>query len=177
MSVDNNTSNIAGIEEDYITDIREQTVTTQTGDEIPVRWVQFRVPLRTDSDFSVGGIADLRSIRFMRMYMTDFQERTVLRLGSLDLVRGDYITYDQPIVPDGNNPTTGNTTFNVEAVSQEVTTNYVTPPGVRREEFINNNTSVRNDEQSLALTVKRLKPDDSRGVLKIFLWICVSMKP
>jgi len=169
MSVDNNTSNIAGIEEDYITDVREQTVTTQTGDEIPVRWVQFRVPLRTDSEFSVGGIADLRSVRFMRMYMTDFQERTVLRLGSLDLVRGDYITYDQPIVPNGNNPTTGNTTLNVEAVSQEVTTNYVTPPGVRREEFINNNTSVRNDEQSLSLTVKKLKPDDSRGVFKNYL--------
>ena len=169
MSVDNNTSNIAGIEEDYITDIREQTVTTQTGDEIPVRWVQFRVPLRTDSEFSVGGIADLRSIRFMRMYMTDFQQRTVLRLGSLDLVRGDYLTYDQPIVPDGNDPTIGNTTFNVEAVSEEVTTNYVTPPGVRREEFINNNTSVRNDEQSLSLTVKKLQPDDSRGVFKNYL--------
>jgi cell surface protein SprA len=169
MSVDNNTSNIAGIVEDYISDVREQTVTTQTGDQLNVRWVQFRVPLSTDSEFSKGGIADLRSIRFMRMYMTEFQQETVLRLGSLDLVRGDYITYDQPILPEGNDPGIGSTTFNVEAVSEEVTTNYVTPPGVRREEFINNNTSVRNDEQSLALTVKRLQPDDSRGVFKNYL--------
>ncbi|MFN2261015.1 MAG: cell surface protein SprA [Psychroflexus sp.] len=166
MSVDNNTSSIAGVDSDYITDVKETTTTLQNGQEIDARWVQFRVPLRTNSEYAVGGIADLRSIRFMRMYMTDFDQETILRLGTLDLVRGDYLTYDQPIVPDGSNPETGTTQLEVEAVSEEITSRYVTPPGVVREQIVNNNVAIREDEKSLALRVKNLQPEDSRGVFK-----------
>ena len=81
MSVDNNTSTQAGINQDYITDVRETTTTLPNGEQLPVRWVQFRVPLNTSEDFAVGGIADLRSVRFMRMYLTDFQQKIHLRLG------------------------------------------------------------------------------------------------
>ena len=169
MSVNNNTSGLAGVSEDYITDVKELTTTAPNGQEVPVRWVQFRVPLRTSQEFSVGGISDLRAIRFMRMYMTDFTQETILRMGSLDLVRGDYLTYDQPLVPDGTDPTiTPSTSFNVTPVSQEITSRYVTPPGVIREQIVNNNVVIREDEQSLALTVKNLQPEDSRAVFKNF---------
>jgi len=166
MSVENNTSSVAGIDADYITDVQEVVTTLQNGQEIEARWVQFRVPLRTSEEFAVGGISDLRSIRFMRMFMTDFSQETILRFGTLELVRGDYFTYDQPILPDGLNPNTGNTQFNVEAVSREITSNYVTPPGVIREELVNNNVAIREDEKSLALRVSNLQSEDSRGVFK-----------
>lgn len=166
MSVENNTSSRQGINSDYITDVQEVITTLQNGQEIEARWVQFRVPLRTSEEFAIGGISDLRSIRFMRMFMTDFSQETILRFGTLELVRGDYFTYDLPILPDGSNPTTGNTQFNSEAVSEEITSNYVTPPGVLREELVNNNVAIREDEKSLALRVSNLKSEDSRGVFK-----------
>lgn len=166
MSVENNTSSVAGIDTDYITDVQEVLTTLQNGQEIEARWIQFRVPLRTDEEYAIGGINDLRSIRFMRMFMTDFSQETILRFGTLELVRGDYFTYDLPILPDGSNPNTGNTQFNSEAVSQEITSNYVTPPGVLREELVNNNVAIREDEKSLSLRVVNLQPEDSRGVFK-----------
>lgn len=167
MSVDNNTSNIAGVNRDYISDVRETNASLPNGQQIPVRWIQYRVPLRTNQEFAVGGISDLRSVRFMRMFLTDFEQETILRFGSLDLIRGDYLTYDQPIVPDGSDPELNtNTLFNVEAVSEEITSAYVTPPGVVREQLVNNNVAVRNDEKSLALIVKNLEANDSRGVFK-----------
>ena len=169
MSVENNTSSRPGINQDYITDVKEVTVTSPNGEEVPARWVQFRVPLRTASQFAVGGISDLRAIRFMRLFLTDFQQETLLRFGSLDLVRGDYLTYDQPVLPNGTNPElTPQTSFSVAPVSEEITSTYVTPPGVIREQLVNNNVIVREDEQSLALTVKNLSPNDSRAVFKNF---------
>ncbi len=166
MSVQNNTSSRAGINSDYITDVKEVVTTLQNGEEKASRWVQFRVPLRTSEEFAVGGITDLRSVRFMRMFMTGFSQETILRFGTLDLVRGDYFTYDLPILPDGLNPNVGNTQFNSEAVSEEITSNYVTPPGVVREELVNNNVAIREDEKSLALRVSGLQANDSRGVFK-----------
>nr|WP_233494456.1 cell surface protein SprA [Mesonia sp. K7] len=169
MSVDNNTSTRPGIDNDYITDVKTQNVTLQNGQQMPVRWVQFKVPLRTGPDYAVNGIADLRSVRFMRMFLSDFSDDVVIRLGTLDLVRGDYRRYNQALVPDGSDPnTTSGTVFEMTAVSEEQTSDYVTPPGVVREEMINNNQNIREDEQSLALTVKNLAPQDSRAVYKNF---------
>lgn len=169
MSVDNNTSSQPGINSDYITDVKELNVTMQNGEQLPVRWIQFKVPLKTSSEYSVGGISDLRSVRFMRMFVTDFEDEVVLRFGTLDLVRGDYRKYTEAIVPDGSDPEIKTSTvLEAAAVSEEQTSDYVSPPGVVREEYLNNNTAVRQDEQSLALTVKNLEPDDSRAVYKNF---------
>ncbi|NGZ88796.1 T9SS outer membrane translocon Sov/SprA [Psychroflexus maritimus] len=169
MSVENNTSSVSGVNSDYITDVKEVVTTAPNGAEIPARWVQFRVPLRTSPEFSVGGISDLRAVRFMRMFLTEFQQETVLRFGTMDLVRGDYLTYDQPVVPNGTDPITNSaTTLEVAPVSEEITSRYVTPPGVIREQMVNNNVAIREDEQSLALTTKNLQPNDSRAVFKNF---------
>lgn len=169
MSVDNNTSTVPGINSDFITDVKEINVTLQNGDQLPVRWVQFKVPLRRDSEFAVGGISDLRSVRFMRMFLTDFEEDIVLRFGTLDLVRGDYRRYTEAIVPNGSDPEINTSTiFEMSAVSEEETSDYVSPPGVVREEYVNNNEAIRENEQSLALRVKKLEAGDSRAVYKNF---------
>lgn len=163
MDTENNT---------YITDVKEFMTTLENGRELPVRWVQFKVPIYEPTK-AVGGIADFRSIRFMRLYLSEFEEPTVLRFGTMDLVRGDYRRYTQSLDPDKSNPELEETLFEVSAVSIEENENrqpipYVLPPGLEREELLNNNTRIRQNEQSLALRVCGLEPRDARAVYKDF---------
>jgi cell surface protein SprA len=161
----------------YISDVIEIQRELPNGSVIPVRWVQFRVPIRQTEDpvvspgySRVGAISDFRAIRFMRMYMTDFTTDTYLRLGSLDLVRGDYRQFTQTLRPDGM-PTDPETVFEVQGVNIEnnatrVPVPYRLPPGVAREELRNQNQNIRQNEQSLALRVCGLDPNDARAVFK-----------
>jgi cell surface protein SprA len=161
MDVDNNR---------FITDVREVEVTLQNNQTQLARWVQFKVPVGSHTR-AVGGISDFRSIRFMRMYLTDFDQDVTLRFGTLDLVRGDYRRFTQSFHPSGVLPDNSNTLFEVESVSIEENASrqpipYVMPPGVFREELINNNTNVRQNEQALALRVCDLETEDARAVYK-----------
>ena len=156
----------------YITDVKEFSIDLPNGQQMPVRWLQFKVPIY-EPTAARGGIGDFRSIRFMRMYLTDFEDPTVLRFGTMDLVRGDYRRYTQTLDPDKSDPTNESTTFVVASVNIEENENrqpipYVLPPGVDREELMNNNTRVRQNEQSLSLVVCDLEPQDSRAVYKNF---------
>lgn len=160
------------IDNEFIVDERNINVQLQNGQTIPVRWLQFKVPVNQPTN-TVGGIADFRSIRFMRMYMSGFSQNTVLRMGTLQLMRGDYRRYALTLDPDLSNPNTENTLFEVTAVNILENENrdpipYVLPPGVYREELLNNNNNIRQDEQSLALTTCDLEPQDSRAVYKNF---------
>ncbi|MEG9327115.1 cell surface protein SprA [Salinimicrobium catena] len=157
---------------DYITDVKQFNTTLANGQEMPVRWLQFKVPIYEPTE-AIGGIGDFRSIRFMRMYLTNFEVPTVLRFGTMDLVRGDYRRYTQTLDPDKSNPANEETSFQVAAVSIEENENrqpipYVLPPGVDREELMNNNTRIRQNEQSLSLSVCELEPQDARAVYKNF---------
>ncbi|WP_450088440.1 T9SS outer membrane translocon Sov/SprA [Rasiella rasia] len=171
MSVENNTS-LNGGEQDFITDVREIDVTTQDNNTIPVRWVQFKVPI-SQPDEAINGISDFRSIRFMRMYMSQFSQNTVLRFGTLELVRGDYRRFTETLDITGEDPEMDDTVFENEAVNIEENDQrspipYVLPPGVFREELNNNNNLIRQNEQSLALRVCGLENQDGRGVYKNF---------
>lgn len=156
----------------YITDVKEMTTTLENGQEMPVRWLQFKVPIYEPTD-AKGGIGDFRSIRFMRLFLTDFEDPTVLRFGKMELVRGDYRRYTQTLDPDRSDPANENTMFEVSAVNIEDNENrqpipYVLPPGVDREELLNNNSRMRQNEQSLSLRVCGLEPQDARAVYKNF---------
>jgi cell surface protein SprA len=50
----------------------------------PETWYQFRVPIASYSR-KVGNIPDFKSIRFMRMYLTNWQDSVNLRFGKLEL--------------------------------------------------------------------------------------------
>jgi len=157
---------------EYITDVKEIQVTTQNNDVIPVRWVQFKVPIG-EPDQAINGISDFRSIRFMRMYLSQFSQSTVLRFGTLELVRGDYRRFQQTLDITGEDPSLDDTVFEAEAVNIEENENrqpipYVLPPGVIREQLNNNNNIIRENEQSLALRVCGLEPGDGRSVYKNF---------
>jgi cell surface protein SprA len=159
------------VEDRYVTDIREGLTTNlPNGSQLNYRWIQYKIPLSDFTD-AIGGIADFRSISFMRMYLTGFQSPLVLRFATLDLVRGDWRTYtrslqsnDDPQEDDGT--TLDVNTVNVEENNARIPIPYVLPPGVFREQLNNNNTIVRQNEQSLSLVVENLESQDSRGVFK-----------
>ena len=163
--IDLSPNSLSNLNNTYIIDRKEKNVNLPNGTSELVKWYQFRIPINEPTN-SVGGIADFRSIRFMRMYLTDFSQNTILRFGTLELVRSDWRKYqlslDEEI--DNNNDTTD---FSVGIIGiQENEESYVSPPGVEREQFNNNNTIVRQNEQSLVLNVCELEPEDSRGVYK-----------
>ncbi|SHF53625.1 cell surface protein SprA [Arenibacter palladensis] len=160
------------VNDKYVTDIKEGvTRSLPNGNTLNERWIQYKIPLSDFTD-AVGGISDFRSISFMRMYLTGFSSNVVLRFATLDLVRGDWRTYAKSLQPDvDGDPTDDGTLVDVNAVNIEENAArtpipYVLPPGVQRERLNNNNTIIRQNEQSLSFVVENLEPQDSRGVFK-----------
>ncbi len=158
--------------ENYITDIRNTQQTLPDGSSTEARWIQFKIPVSQPQN-TIGGISDFRSIRFMRMFMTNFESPITLRFGALDLVRGEWRRYTNSLDFNDTNVADDDTTLDVLAVNiqennERCPINYVTPPGVVREQLYNNNTVINQNEQSLALRVsgKGLEPNDSRAVFK-----------
>ncbi len=89
------------------------------------------------------------------------------------MVRGDYRRYNRGLGDRDILPENQNTLFEVSAVNIEENENrepvpYVLPPGVIREELFENNTNIRQNEQSLSLRVCDLEPQDARAVYKNF---------
>jgi cell surface protein SprA len=62
-------------------------VTLPNGEVTDSRWIQFKIPV-TQPENTIN-ISDFRSIRFMRMFMTGFNQEVTVRFGALDLVRGN----------------------------------------------------------------------------------------
>lgn len=163
----------------FLSDVRINTnVQLSNGTTTTSRWLQFKIPVLPeyyDSPafmpyFDAGkGTPDLRSVRFMRMWLKGFTKPVVLRFGTLDIVRGDWTRYSEALNTDNiNHP---NTSFDVSTVNileneNRIPVNYTLPPGVEREQLNNFNTSIRQNEQSLSLKVQGLEPKDSRGVYK-----------
>jgi len=162
--------------QNYITDIREPEdsapVELPNGSTTRARWIQFKIPVSQPTN-TIGNITDFRSIRFMRMFMTGFNDQMTVRFGALDLVRGEWRRYTGTLDAADTQPDDDGTDFDVLAVNiQENSTkepvNYVVPPGVQREQLYNNNTVINQNEQSLALRVSGagLQLNDSRAVFK-----------
>ncbi|WP_425545545.1 cell surface protein SprA [Gaetbulibacter jejuensis] len=150
---------------EQINDIKTRDVVLPNGDTREVKWYQFRIPI-SEPTSAVGGITDIRSVRFARMYLNGFTETTTLRFATLDLVRSDWRRYTLDLDNDSNN-NSANPEFSVGIVGlQENEGNYVLPPGVELEQLNNNNNIIRQNEQSLVLNICNLEPTDSKGVFK-----------
>ncbi|MBE9490308.1 MAG: cell surface protein SprA [Bacteroidetes bacterium] len=157
---------LSDVNNQLIVDRKEENVTLPNGNTADIKWYQFRIPLTSPTN-TVGSIKDFRSIRFTRLYLKDFSEKTVLRFATLDLVRSDWRRYKLSLDTDDPNVDDDGTDFNVGVIGlQENEGNYVIPPGVELERLNNNNTIVRQNEQSLVLNACNLEAEDSRGVYK-----------
>ena len=163
--IDITPNSLSDINNEYIKDRKVKTVTLPNGTSETIKWYQFRVPVNEPTN-TVGGISDFRSIRFIRMYLSEFTQNTIFRFGTLELVRSDWRKYQLSLDDELNNDN-DITNVNVGVIGiQENEESYVSPPGVEREQFNNNNTIVRQNEQSLVLDVCALETEDSRAVYK-----------
>ena len=152
----------------FIADVRETSVRLRNGEESLVRWYQFRIPIR-EYQTRVGNIRGFNNIRFMRMFLTGFDEPVFLRFATLDLVRSEWRNYDRDLATGGALSGTGTlniSTVNIEENANRTPVNYVLPPGVMRDFDPSQPQLRQQNEQSLVLRVQHLEPDDSRSIFK-----------
>jgi cell surface protein SprA len=158
----------------YITDVREGQVTLANGAKRNERWCLFRIPIK-DFQAKVGNIPDFKSIRFIRMFMTNFEDTSVLRFAKLELVRNQWRKFTNEVDTVGlgaSLPTLDPVkvdilSVNIEENDQRDPVAYQRPPGVERQEQLsNNNVELLLNEQSLSLRVQGLPKQSVRGVFK-----------
>ncbi|MCD8290477.1 MAG: cell surface protein SprA [Prevotella sp.] len=152
--------------QNFIVDKRETSMTLRNGETGHATWYQFRIPL-DEYEQRVGSISDFSSIRFMRMFLTNFKKPIVLRFGTLDLVRGEWRVYEQTL----DNSTSGSGTMSVSAVnieenSDKVPVNYVLPPGIIRGQDPTQPQLTEDNEQALDFVVTNLANGEAKAVYK-----------
>ena len=154
-------------DDSYIVDHRDYNAKLRNGDSITVRWYQYRIPL-SEYEEKIGAINDFTSIRFMRMFLTGFEQPIVLRFGSLDLVRGEWRQYKQNLQTSAGAETgvLEMSAVNVEENTDRQPVAYVLPPGISRATDPSQPQLTENNEQALCLTVKNLSQNESKAVYK-----------
>lgn len=150
----------------FIVDKRETSPTLRNGTVGHATWYQFRIPL-SEYEERVGSINDFTSIRFMRMFLTNFQKPIVLRFGTFDLVRGEWRVYDQSLNTGANE--TGSmsvSAVSIEENSDKVPVNYVLPPGIQRGQDPTQPQLTEDNEQALDIVVENMSTNESKAVYK-----------
>lgn len=168
--VDLKSEDLDEVGKNFITDVR--SFTPNGGN--PEKWYLFRIPIAEYSN-KFGNIPDFKSIRFVRMFLTGFEDSVVLRFAKLELVRNQWrrfnyeldTTGQYKLIPD-NTPTTFNQlAVNVEENNSRSPIPYKTPPNVvRQQQLSNNNVNVLLNEQSLSIQTCNLEKGKVRGVFK-----------
>ena len=138
-----------------------------------VTWYQFRIPIY-EFEETVGDISDFKTIRFMRMFLTGFEDTTILRFARLDLVRGEWRRYALPFAQGGEDwtgeePPEGDlaiSAVNIEENAGKTPVNYVLPPGFNRQIDPTQPQLRQLNEQSIVLKVNELADGDARAAYK-----------
>ena len=162
------------IGENHIVDIQEaDNVQLANGKTTSCKWYQFRIPIR-EPDQTIGKLNGYQSIRFMRMFLNDFDEPIILRFATLELVYSTWRKYTESLLQPGDYATgTGaNTSFSISTVNIEENGSrapvpYVLPPGIEREQWYSTSSSYTQlNEQALALDIADLASGDARAVYR-----------
>jgi len=157
-----------------IVDKKTVSVTLEDGSEKEYTWYQFRIQVNTPDEV-INNITGFNSIRFMRMFLTQFKMPVVLRFGELELVRGDWRRYtktiDEEIDPAEDLTNDQLQNFEVGVVNiieneDRVPIPYVLPPGIEREILNGTTTLQEQNEQSLTLKATDLEPGETRAIYK-----------
>ncbi|WP_299579052.1 cell surface protein SprA [uncultured Sunxiuqinia sp.] len=154
--------------QNFITDIRVGQSEGPSGGVQEVNWYQFKVPVsafenKIDMD-------EFRSIRFMRVFLKGFQDTTILRFATMDLVRADWRRFtdeiDETSVPPSPQTEFEISAVNIEENSRREPVNYILPPGIDRVIDPANPQLLQLNEQSLVLKVIDLQMGDVRAAYK-----------
>ena len=159
----------------FIVDKKTVTVNPVDGSSRPEIWYQFRIPIGA-YDHKIGNIPDFKSIRFIRMFMTDFSDSVVMRFGELQLTRNVWRKFNYKIDTTGiyTQIIPGSTIFNQGAVNIEENDKrtplpYRTPTEIERVQTLSNNgVNLLQNEQSLSLQFCGLLKNDARAVQQTF---------
>jgi cell surface protein SprA len=158
----------------FITDKRVVRVASADGVERFENWFLFRIPVKGYAR-KVGSIPDFKSIRFARLYLTDFADSVVLRLARLDLVRNQWRQFTFNVDTTGSYTPINNAAgtvlntlaVNLEENSSRTPVNYIMPPGIERVQLLSNNgVNLQQNEQAMSLKISNLLTGDSRAVFK-----------
>lgn len=154
----------------FITDKITSNVDLANGTEGSVNWYQFKIPVN-EYEGEFGNISDFTSIRFMRMFLKDFDEDVIMRFATLDLVRDDWRKYEQAINDDENDVIVSDAGFDIQAINIEENAskepvNYVLPPGIDRVVDPSNPQLIQLNEQAILLKVTDLENGKGKGAYK-----------
>jgi cell surface protein SprA len=147
-------------------------------------WYLHRIPIRKPTRSYPLGKEGFKSIRFIRMVTTEWEQPVVLRFASLQLVSNQYRVYTNSLtdnsafeVPQDSSSTA---VFKTSSVNVEEngcplegdcnikpgTTPYVVPPGFIRDRDFTTQILTQMNEQSLSMSVEDLKGGEARAVFK-----------
>ncbi len=164
--------------QNFVTDKVLSKVKLANGQTEEVAWYQLRIPISQYQE-RVGNIQDFKSIRFVRMFLTNFADTVVLRFAKMQLVRGEWrrfnannestqVIADPSLMPANPDQSTVEVaTVNIEENGKRSPIPYVVPPGILREiDYSNYRGDTRQNEQSLAVIVRNLKDGYGRAAFK-----------
>ncbi|MGF2413400.1 MAG: cell surface protein SprA, partial [Ferruginibacter sp.] len=159
----------------YIVDKKLVSVSLVDGTSRNETWYQFRIPISQYSK-KVGNIPDFKSIRFIRMFLTGFDDSVTLRFGELQLARNVWRQFKykidgtgiySPLNPGSTNFTVG--AVNIEENDKRVPLPYRTPSEIERQQTLSSNgVNLLQNEQSMSLQFCNLIKGDARGVFQTF---------
>jgi len=157
----------------YIVDKKVVGVRLVDGSTRNETWYQLRIPIDSYNK-KVGNIPDFKSIRFMRMFLTGFDDSVTVRFGALSLVRNTWRKFQYKLDSTGNYTKTSDNDFNVGAVNIEENDKrqplpYRTPRDIVRVQTLSNNgVNLLENEQSLTLQFSNLAKNDGKAVFQTY---------
>lgn len=145
-------------------------------------WYLYRIPLDQFSR-KEGNINGFKSVRFMRMVMTGWEQPVVCRFATLQLVANQYRVYPYDLattglteIPEPYDAQLKVATVNIEENGCDENGNcnvkpgrtpYVVPPGFRRDrDLMQIGGNIQFNEQAMSLSVTNLRDGDARAVFK-----------
>jgi cell surface protein SprA len=152
--------------------IMDKVTNNINGDD--VTWYLFRIPI-SQPDAVIGNISGFKSIRYTRMYFTNWSQPVVLRTANLRLVGSQWRRFEGNLeskrfdeIPETQDSRFTISVVNIEENGQggESGIPYVLPPGISRDR---DNTSVierRLNEQSIQLCVEDLQNKNAQAAFK-----------
>ena len=157
----------------FISQVQPVSVKYANGSSGTENWYLFRIPISSYTR-NVNNLPDFKSIRFIRTYLTGFNDSVVLRFASLNLVRDTWRQFNYVLDSTGSytpipaSATTLNVTaVNIEQNSSRTPVNYLIPPGIERvQQLSSNGVNILQNEQSLSLQINDLAYGDARAVIK-----------
>lgn len=145
-----------------------------------VYWYLFRIPVR-DFENKIGNISGFKSIRYMRMLLTGFEQPVVLRMSNFRMIGSRWRRYQSSLRGGGfmGDEEPNYDDFTVSVVNLEEngvweaptpgtppTSPYRIPPGVIRDRDVTSAVPRQLNEQSVQICVEDLRDGDARAIYK-----------